>query len=109
MLQLQSVDQQGQSFIINYNFRMNLWLIVACGCLAENGLRDDMTRIEHNSIMNHVAYGCDKYIKSTATNICCFSKQAKIQIAKNTFSFTDSSKNKLFTDASVWPLSNFLL
>lgn len=36
-----------------------------------------------------------------------FSKQARTQIAQNTFSFTASSKNKVFTDVSVWLPANF--
>lgn len=47
------------------------------------------------------AYTCGKCIKSRATNICCFSKQARTQTAKNTFPFTASSKNNLFTDVLV--------
>lgn len=48
MLQLSHADLQGQPFIIDYHFEMNSELTVARGCLPENGLRDDMTRIEQS-------------------------------------------------------------
>lgn len=76
MLQVHSAGQQGQPFMKNYSFGMNL--IVACGCFLESGLKDDRKRIEHDIVMNHHrAHWCQcnsargKCMKSIATNICC--------------------------------------